>query len=80
MRWYPSGGLVSSSRWMVFASMPVDSDSRLAARPVGAASRILAPVSRKAVMIPSVVVVLPVPGPPVRIRILLRTACRIACI
>ena len=42
---------------MVFASMPVASDRRFAALPVGAARRILAPAARKAVMIPSVVVV-----------------------
>ena len=35
----PVPGLTSSSRWMVLASTPVASDSRLAARPVGAHSR-----------------------------------------
>ena len=64
---------------MVFASIPVASDRRFAARPVGAASRILAPASRNAVIMPSVVVVFPVPGPPVRIRTLCCTADRIAC-
>ena len=65
---------------MVFASMPEASDRRLAARPVGAARRIFAPASRKAVIMPRVVVVLPVPGPPVSTRTLLDAALRMACI
>ena len=63
---------------MVFASIPVASESRFAALPVGAASSTDAPASRRAEMIPRVVVVFPVPGPPVRIRILLFTAVEIA--
>ena len=61
---------------MVFASIPVTSDRRFAARPVGAASRIRMP--RKARIMPMVVVLLPVPGPPVRIMILLVLAVSMA--
>ena len=74
LRLYPSFGLYSNSRWMVLASMPVASLIRLAALPVGAASKILMPAVFKAAMMPWVVVVLPVPGPPVRIITLDSTA------
>ena len=50
---------------MVLASMPVASLIRLAALPVGAASRTRSPAFFSAAMMPCVVVVLPVPGPPV---------------
>ena len=50
---------------MVLASMPVVSVIRFAARPVGAASRIRLPRERSTAIMPRVVVVLPVPGPPV---------------
>ena len=63
---------------MVFASSPVASESLLAALPVGAARSMVAPDFLNAVIIPSVVVVLPVPGPPVRTVILLLTAVSMA--
>ena len=58
----------SSRRWIVCASYPVVSVILFAARPVGAASRISAPSPSKKRMIALIVVVLPVPGPPVRIK------------
>ena len=63
---------------MVLASIPVASLMRLAARPVGAASRTRSPAFFNAAMMPCVVVVLPVPGPPVSTMTLEVTACRIA--
>ena len=75
---YPSGGWHSRRRWIVFASRPVASVIRFAARPVGAASRILSPNARYAAMIPCVVVVFPVPGPPVSTITLETAALRIA--
>ena len=56
----------SSRRWIVFASLPVSSDMRFAARPVGAARATSSPSRSKSVKMPLSVVVLPVPGPPVR--------------
>ena len=50
---------------MVFASMPVCSAMRLAARPVGAASRIFVPLAARMRRMASSSVVLPTPGPPV---------------
>ncbi|EJX03134.1 hypothetical protein EVA_08760 [gut metagenome] len=64
---------------MVLASIPVASLIRLAARPVGAASRIRSPMCFKAAMIPWVVVVLPVPGPPVSTITFERMASSMAC-
>ena len=61
----PFFGSVSSRRWMVFASMPVCSAMRLAARPVGAASRIFVPLAATIRRMASSSVVLPTPGPPV---------------
>ena len=43
----PPLGSTSSSRWIVFASMPVASVMRLAARPVGAQSSILTPLAAR---------------------------------
>ena len=51
---------------------------RLAARPVGAASRILALTSANRRMMALMMVVLPVPGPPVSTMTLLRAAVRTA--
>ena len=50
---------------MVFASMPVVSDSRLAARPVGAQSRHRTFLARRISRTALTKVVLPTPGPPV---------------
>ena len=61
----PVAGLISSRRWMVFASMPVVSVSRFAARPVGAHSRHFTPLTRKIIRIEFTSVVFPTPGPPV---------------
>ena len=58
--------------------MPVASDIRLAALPVGAAKMILRPAALKAEMMPRVVVVFPVPGPPVSTITLEETAVRMA--
>ena len=63
----PSVQFMPSRRWMVWASIPVSSLIRLAARPVGAASTISSPIFCNRATIPRTVVVLPVPGPPVRI-------------
>ena len=52
---------------MVCASLPVISERRWAARPVGAASRMVLPMARHKATIVRVVKVLPQPGPPVRI-------------
>lgn len=61
----PLLGSVSSRRWIVRASRPVVSDSRLAARPVGAASSIRTPFAARMRRIALTIVVLPTPGPPV---------------
>ena len=58
----------SNSRWMVFASLPVTSDIRLAARPVGAHRLTFNPASSSRSMMALMVVVFPVPGPPVRMN------------
>ena len=50
---------------MVSAGCPVDSVILLAARPVGAQSLISIPFFIKYLIIASIIVVLPVPGPPV---------------
>ena len=64
---------------MVFASMPVASDIRFAALPVGAAKIITHPACLYAEIIPNVVVVLPVPGPPVNTITLDEMAVFTAC-
>ena len=74
---------------MVFAEISVTSLIRLAARPVGAASKNggsslykaalgISASSFKHIKIPLIIVVLPVPGPPVRIEIGLFSAFLIA--
>ena len=50
---------------MVFASKPVVSVSRFAARPVGAHSKHFTPLARRIIRIEFTSVVLPTPGPPV---------------
>ena len=72
----PVLGSTSSSRWMVFASRPVLSLSRLAARPVGAARAISTPVDASTLRIELIRVVLPTPGPPVITRTLESKASR----
>ena len=52
---------------MVAASCPVSSASRLAARPVGAASTTLAPLARASATTERTVKLFPHPGPPVSI-------------
>ncbi len=61
-----SAAWYSRSRWIVFASRPVASAMRFAARPVGAARRTGFSSPSKQRMIALIVVVFPVPGPPVR--------------
>ena len=58
-------GRHSSSRCSVEAGAPVASASRLAARPVGAASATESPARFRIETIPRTMVVLPTPGPPV---------------
>ncbi len=58
-------GRSCSNRWMVAASWPVSSARRLAARPVGAASTILAPLARASSTTDRTVNDFPQPGPPV---------------
>ena len=53
-------------RWMVCASRPHSSPSRLAARPVGARSRVSQPSLSSMATMARTEVVLPVPGPSVR--------------
>jgi hypothetical protein len=47
----PVPGSISSRRWIVFASKPMVSVSRFAARPVGAHSKHLTPLARKIIRI-----------------------------
>ena len=54
---------VSSSRWMVEASVEHSSPRRLAARPVGAARAVSSPMASNRASTPRRQVVLPVPGP-----------------
>ena len=68
----------SRSLCIVIASTPEVSVIRLAARPVGAASATEIPISLKIFTMRLIIVVLPVPGPPVIIVILLVRAARIA--
>jgi hypothetical protein len=63
---------------MVLASKPVASIMRLAARPVGAHRRSPTPLAARMRRMPLTIVVLPTPGPPVRIRTLDISARRIA--
>ena len=62
--WVASFQLMPKSRCTVWASMPVSSLMRLAARPVGAASWMPSPMFKSRATMPRTVVVLPVPGPP----------------
>jgi hypothetical protein len=75
----PLAGLTSSSRWIVFASSPVDSDNRLAARPVGAHNSAFTCFARRIVSIELTSVVFPTPGPPVMTNSFDERARRIAC-
>src|SRR6266568_4143158 len=61
----PVAGSISSRRWIVFASKPVVSVSRFAARPVGAHSRHFTPLALRIIRIEFTSVVFPTPGPPV---------------
>src|SRR5438876_7121701 len=60
---------------MVFASRPVDSESRLAARPVGAHNWHRTLLARRMSRMALTSVVLPTPGPPVIMRARLDSAC-----
>ena len=73
-----STGRHSSRRCSVAAGRPVVSDSRLAARPVGAASATCRPACDRICTIPRTMVVLPTPGPPVITTTWLRSTWRIA--
>ena len=74
----PVLGSVSRSRWIVFASNPVLSERRLAARPVGAPSAIETFLAIRILRIELTSVVLPTPGPPVITRTLETSAVRSA--
>ena len=74
----PVRGSVSNRRWMVFASSPVLSDNRLAARPVGAQSATRTCLAIRIFRIELTSVVLPTPGPPVITSTLLERAVRTA--
>ena len=74
----PFLGSTSSRRWIVFASNPVASLIRLAARPVGAHSRISTPLADRMRRIELTIVVLPTPGPPVMTETLEESAARTA--
>ena len=78
MRPVASSNCASRSRWMVEASRPVTSESRFAARPVGAASCVLSRSASNSRRMPDMTVVLPVPGPPVTIRSCREAAARMA--
>ena len=71
----PVAGFTSSSRWIVLASMPVVSNRRFAARPVGAHNRHLTFLALKTGRIAFARVVLPTPGPPVMMSDRLVSAC-----
>ena len=74
----PVVGSTSSRRWIVFASNPVASLIRLAARPVGAHSRISTPLVDRMRRMVLTIVVLPTPGPPVITETLDASATRTA--
>ena len=74
----PPIGEYSSSRCSVIASAPVASLSRLAARPVGEASRNFSLRCWRAMITVRRLVVFPVPGPPVSTLTLLVSAIRTA--
>jgi hypothetical protein len=74
----PVLGSVSSRRWMVFASRPVLSDRRLAARPVGAQSAIVTALAVRIFSSELTSVVFPTPGPPVMTITLETSATRSA--
>ena len=74
----PFLGSISSRRWIVFASNPVASLIRLAARPVGAHSRISTPLADRMRRIELTIVVLPTPGPPVMTETFEESAARTA--
>ncbi len=74
----PFFGSVSSRRWIVFASTPVVSVRRFAARPVGAQRATATPFATSIFRIELTSVVLPTPGPPVMTRALLDPARRSA--
>ena len=76
----PPLGSTSSSRWMVLASKPVASVMRLAARPVGAHSRISVPFAARIRRMALTMVVFPTPGPPVMTSTLDISASLIAAI
>src|SRR5277367_1509225 len=76
----PVLGSVSSNRWIVFASRPVLSDRRLAARPVGAHNAIAMVFARRILRIELTSVVLPTPGPPVITSTFEASATRTAAI
>ena len=61
----PALGSTSNSRWMVLASKPVASVMRLAARPVGAHSKMSVPLAARMRRMALTMVVFPTPGPPV---------------
>ena len=77
--WSFSSHSTCNKRWMVLASLPVRSDIRFAARPVGAAKSTFSPLRSKILMIALSVVVFPVPGPPVKINMPWDSALRMAC-
>jgi hypothetical protein len=61
----PLLGSTSRSRWIVFASTPVASVRRFAARPVGAQSNKRTLLAARIFRIDLTIVVFPTPGPPV---------------
>jgi len=74
----PVLGSVSRRRWIVLASRPVLSDSRFAARPVGAQSSIPTVLASRIFSSELTSVVLPTPGPPVITSTLAPSATRMA--
>ncbi|CDD03037.1 unknown [Ruminococcus sp. CAG:382] len=70
--------VISSRRWIVFASLPDASLIRFAALPVGAARAYEMPIISKMSSIAFITVVLPVPGPPVTMLTPKQTALRMA--
>ena len=71
---------ISSILWIVFASWPVASVIRFAARPVGAARLTSNPSDSNSWIIALIVVVFPVPGPPVIIDTPLFCVATTACL